>query len=151
MARQRGDARRQRRWVGPRRFGARSLGPARARVGCQLAPALHPQSVGDTVSPTTGRETMKRNHKPERLAGAAMIAIELSTVQGGADEEKKYPDGVGEGAGHLTAYDKKGMYNYSWANDVVQYSESLYGVNQTDKNGTVIQGGTHGVQTDIKG
>lgn len=91
---------------------------------------------------------MKRNNAPARRAGGAVTTLDLAAVSGG--EEPKYPEGVGEGAGHKTTYDDKGMYNWSWANDVVQYSESLYGTNKTDKNGTVIQGGTHAVQTDIK-
>jgi hypothetical protein len=89
---------------------------------------------------------MKRTTEPARRAGAAMC-IDLALVSGG--EEPKYPDGVGEGAGHQTKYDDKGMYNWSWANNVVQYSESLYGTNHTDKKGTVIQGATHSNQTDI--
>jgi hypothetical protein len=93
---------------------------------------------------------MKRNNAPARRAGGAVITLDLAVVQGGADEPKYPDDRIGQGAGHLTTYDKKGMYNWSWANDVVQYSESLYGTNKTDKNGSVIQGGTHAVQTDIK-
>ena len=73
--------------------------------------------------------------------------IDLAAISGG--EAPKYPEGVGEGAGHMTRYDDRGMYTWSWGNNVVQYSESLYGTNTTSEDGTVIQGPTHSTTTEI--